>query len=88
MAGNPHVLRAAKEALDDNLITTSDYDSVKDAFLRAQQIKAGLDAGFILEADYDQVKQAFLHSLKLQTAPASAAALGTSLNLLGCLHLL
>ena len=79
MAENQQVLHTAKAALDSGLITSTDYDSVKDAFLRAQQIKAGLDAGFILQSDYDQVKHAFLQSLRLQTAPAAAATLGTQL---------
>ena len=52
-----------KEALDEGLITTSDFDIVKTAFLRAQSIKAGLDAGFILPEDYAQVKHVFLSSL-------------------------
>jgi cofilin len=59
------VLKTAKNALDSGLITQIDYDGVKGAFLKAQQIKAGLDAGFILQQDYDQVKAAFLHSLSL-----------------------
>lgn len=76
MGDGRQVLDTAKAALDSGLITNSDYDSVKDAFLRAQQIKAGLDAGFIRESDYNEVKQAFLHSLRLHSAPAAAAALG------------
>lgn len=59
------VLKTAKEALDKGLISNEDYDGVKGAFLKAQQIKAGLDAGFILEQDYEQVKAAFLNSLSL-----------------------
>lgn len=70
------VLQNARAALDEGLITAEDYSTVKDAFLRAQQIKAGLDAGFILESDYAHVKQAFLQSLQLQTAPDAAARLG------------
>lgn len=71
------VLQNARAALDEGLITAEDYSTVKDAFLRAQQIKAGLDAGFILESDYAHVKQAFMQSLQLQTAPDAAARLGS-----------
>ncbi|KAK9837037.1 hypothetical protein WJX84_011626 [Apatococcus fuscideae] len=60
MAG---VLRTCKEALEEALISSSDFDVVKTAFLRAQSIKAGLDAGFILPEDYAQVKHVFLSSL-------------------------
>ena len=76
MTEGRQVLDTAKAALNSGLITSADYDSVKDAFLRAQQIKAGLDAGFILESDYNEVKQAFLHSLRMHSAPAATAALG------------
>lgn len=57
-------LKTAKEALEQKLIESSDYDQVKAAFLRAQQIRAGLDAGFIRQDDYDQIKQTFLQSLQ------------------------
>ena len=60
MAG---VLRTCKEALEEGLISSADFDIVKTAFLRAQSIKAGLDAGFILPEDYAQVKHVFLSSL-------------------------
>lgn len=57
-------LKTAKSALEQHLIETNDYDQVKAAFLRAQQIRAGLDAGFIRQDDYDQIKQTFLQSLQ------------------------
>ena len=57
-------LKTARSALEQQLITESDYDQVKTAFLRAQQIRAGLDAGFIRQDDYDQIKQTFLQSLQ------------------------
>lgn len=57
-------LKTARDALEQNLIDNSDYDQVKAAFLRAQQIRAGLDAGFIRQDDYDQIKQTFLQSLQ------------------------
>ena len=66
-------LKTAKAALEQNLIEGSDYDQVKAAFLRAQQIRAGLDAGFIRQDDYDQIKQTFLQSLQgLAVAPSSS----------------
>lgn len=57
-------LKTARSALEQQLITERDYDQVKTAFLRAQQIRAGLDAGFIRQDDYDQIKQTFLQSLQ------------------------
>ncbi|DBA83549.1 TPA: hypothetical protein ACH3X2_006469 [Trebouxia sp. C0005] len=66
-------LKTARSALDQNLIESNDYDQVKAAFLRAQQIRAGLDAGFIRQDDYDQIKQTFLQSLGgLSVSPSSA----------------
>ena len=56
-------LRTAKAAMDEGLIAPEDFDTIKLAFLRAQQIKAGLDAGFIREEDYAKTKDAFLHAL-------------------------
>ncbi|EFJ41491.1 actin-depolymerizing factor AdfA [Volvox carteri f. nagariensis] len=68
------VLRTAKQALDEGLVNPDDYDFIKKAFLRAQQIKAGLDAGFIKEDDYVQARDSFLHSLDFALVgnPASA----------------
>lgn len=57
------VLRTAKAALDEDLISQEDFDGIKHAFLRAQQIKAGLDAGFIGEQEYARARDAFLHAL-------------------------
>ncbi|DBA79718.1 TPA: hypothetical protein ACH3X1_008386 [Trebouxia sp. C0004] len=66
-------LKTARSALDQNLIESNDYDQVKAAFLRAQQIRAGLDAGFIRQDDYDQIKQTFLQSLGgMFVSPSSA----------------
>ena len=50
------VLRTTKQALDEGLLTQQDFEVVKVAFLKAQQIKAGLDAGFIRQEDYDRVR--------------------------------
>lgn len=59
-------LRTAKQALDEGLITTNDFDCVKVAFLKAQQIKTGVDAGFIRQDDYHKARDAFLHALDFQ----------------------
>jgi hypothetical protein len=40
-----NVLRTAKLALQEGLIESDDFDQIKRAFLKAQQIKAGMDAG-------------------------------------------
>ena len=65
-------LKTAREALEQKLIESGDYDQVKAAFLRAQQIRAGLDAGFIRQDDYDQIKQTFLQSLQgMSDSPSS-----------------
>lgn len=74
-------LRIAKAALDEGLINTKDFDEIKTAFLRAQQIKAGLDAGFIRETDYQAVKRAFLNSLNLSVDPAAVAGRSPALAL-------
>jgi cofilin len=68
------VLRTAKQAMDESLITQEDFDVVKRAFLKAQQIKAGLDAGFIREEDYVQARDSFLHSLDFRVSSFSAPA--------------
>lgn len=57
-------LKTARSALEQSLIESTDYDQVKAAFLRAQQIRAGLDAGFIRQDDYEQIKHTFLQSLQ------------------------
>jgi hypothetical protein len=70
-------LRAAKQALDEQLITQQDFDCVKVAFLRAQQIKAGLDAGFIKQDAYERASDAYLHALDFQlmsSMPSLSAA--------------
>lgn len=66
--GDLAVLRTAKLAMTEGLITQDDFDQIKVAFLKAQQIKAGLDAGFIREEDYVQARDSFLHSLDFRTA--------------------
>lgn len=65
MSGNPElaVLKTAKLAVDEGLILPEDYNVVKHAFLKAQQIKAGLDAGFLRDEDYEKTREAFFYSL-------------------------
>lgn len=63
-------LRSAKQALDEGLITPQDFDVVKVAFLKAQQIKAGLDAGFIRQGDYDKAVDAYIHALDFNVMAA------------------
>mmetsp|Transcript_2982 Transcript_2982/g.5112 ORF Transcript_2982/g.5112 Transcript_2982/m.5112 type:complete len:334 (-) Transcript_2982:1741-2742(-) len=71
------VLRTAKQAMGEDLITQEDFNEIKVAFLRAQQIKAGLDAGFIREEDYMQARDSFLNSLDFSTgAPQQGPGLG------------
>mmetsp|Transcript_15940 Transcript_15940/g.34432 ORF Transcript_15940/g.34432 Transcript_15940/m.34432 type:complete len:317 (+) Transcript_15940:95-1045(+) len=66
--GDLGVLRTAKLARDEGLIEQEDFDMIKKAFLKAQQIKAGMDAGFLREEDYTQARNSFLHSLDFQLA--------------------
>lgn len=68
------VLRTAKMALDEQLIDPSDFDTVKKAFLKAQQIKAGMDAGFLREEDYMEARDAFLKSLDFTVNQRMVAA--------------
>ncbi|KAF8072728.1 Abca17 [Scenedesmus sp. PABB004] len=69
-------LRTARAALDEGLISAQDFDVVKVAFLRAQQIKAGLDAGFIRREDYDKAVTAYLHAMDFQLIAAVPALSG------------
>ncbi|KAG1668151.1 hypothetical protein FOA52_005143 [Chlamydomonas sp. UWO 241] len=65
--GDLAVLRTAKMAMQEELIDQSDFDFIKQAFLKAQQIKAGMDAGFLREEDYIAARDAFLKSLDFKT---------------------
>jgi cofilin len=70
------VLRTAKLAMQEDLIDQADFDFIKQAFLKAQQIKAGMDAGFLRQEDFEQARDAFLKSLDFsveRVAPAAAA---------------
>jgi cofilin len=53
--------------------TQEDFDQVKKAFLRAQQIKAGLDAGLIRDEDYIQARNSFLHALDFNTSGGNSS---------------
>ena len=66
-------LRGARTALEENLITEEDFDSIKVAYLKAQQYRAGLDAGFIEKADYAEVKARFLDDVsRMSIAPVTS----------------
>lgn len=67
-------LKDAKSALQEGLIGEDDYEDMKVAYLRAQQIRAGLDAGFLREGDYQAIKRAFLNSLNLSDPSVGAGA--------------
>lgn len=70
--GDLSTLRTLKGALDEGLIAQEDYDTVKLAFIKAQQIKTGVDAGFISEEDYARARDAFLHSLDFRVTGVSS----------------
>lgn len=65
-------LRGARTALEEGLISDDDFDSIKVAFLKAQQYRAGLDAGFIEQADYAEVKARFLDDVSRMSITPSA----------------
>lgn len=67
------LLRGARQAVSEGLISAQDYDVVKVAFLRAQQIKAGLDAGFIRREDYDKARDTFLSSLDVNAIASGSS---------------
>jgi hypothetical protein len=90
---NYDALKTAKAALDDGLITQTDYDAVKESvlraqnsILRAQQIKAGLDAGVIPEEELENVKRAFLESLSLPSSASPGVPAGESGRQLQLFH--
>jgi cofilin len=69
-------LRTAKAALDEGLITPQDYDVVKVAFLKAQQLKAGLDAGLVRQSDHDKARDSYLSALDFQMMSTMPSATG------------
>jgi hypothetical protein len=71
------LLRVCKQAVDEGLIGKGDYDVVKVAFLRAQQIKAGLDAGFIRTEDYNKARDAYLNALDFNALIGAGAGSGS-----------
>lgn len=77
MADDLTALHNAKAALDQGLITPQDYDVVKVAFLKAQQLRSGKDAGLLREEDYARVRESFLSVMDfnlMTTFPASSSA--------------
>lgn len=76
------VLRAARQAIEEGLISTQDYDVVKVAFLRAQQLKAGMDAGFIKQEDYVLARDAYLNALDLSVMAGRGPSTGGPMSTL------
>lgn len=74
MALDLQILRTAKAALDEGLLNSADYDSMKASFIKAQSIKAGVEAGFISETDYAEARAAFFSGLGMPVGGAVAAA--------------
>lgn len=73
MALDLQILRTAKAALDEGLLNTADYDSMKASFIKAQSIKAGVEAGFISQTDYAEARAAFFSGLGMPVGGAVAA---------------
>lgn len=74
MALDLQILRTAKAALDEGLLNSADYDSMKASFIKAQSIKAGVEAGFISETDYAEARAAFFSGLGMPVGGAVAAS--------------
>ena len=79
MADSLQSLVNTKAALDLGLVTQADYDAVKSAFLKAQQLRTAMDSGLISQDDFEANKTRYLASLTLQEAaaiptPATAVA--------------
>jgi cofilin len=75
MADSLQSLVNTKAALDLNLVTQADYEKVKSAFLKAQQLRTAMDSGLISQEDFDTNKSKYLASLTLQDpAPIPTAA--------------
>jgi cofilin len=64
-------LLSTKAALDLGLVSQEDYDAVKSAFLRAQQLRAAVDTGLMREEDYEATKADYLSSLTLGSQDSS-----------------
>ena len=64
-----------KQALDAGLISSSDFDAGKSAFLRAQQMRSGFEAGLLSASDYALVKETFLR----RAAPIGSALGGAAI---------
>jgi len=75
MADSLQSLVNTKAALDLNLVSQTDYDAVKSAFLKAQQLRTAMDSGLISQDDFETNKTKYLASLTLQDpAPIPTAA--------------
>eukprot|EP01026_Neomeris_dumetosa_P048914 TRINITY_DN4243_c0_g1_i5.p1 TRINITY_DN4243_c0_g1~~TRINITY_DN4243_c0_g1_i5.p1 ORF type:complete len:354 (-),score=50.48 TRINITY_DN4243_c0_g1_i5:332-1252(-) len=68
-------LRAAKNALTAGFLSQADYEQVKTAFVKSQQMRAGSEVGFIGNEPYEESKRAlvsvFANCLKGDAAGAS-----------------
>lgn len=73
-SGSLQSLLSTKAALDLGLISQTDFDAVKGAFLRAQQIKAAQDVGLIRPEDYEDTKREYLDSLLAAGGAPSVSA--------------
>jgi cofilin len=56
-------LRTAKAAVDEGLMQPTDYNAVKQAFVRALAIKGGVDSGFLGQSDFADARREFFQSL-------------------------
>lgn len=70
-------LETCKLALDKGLITAEDFNTVKESFLKAQQIKAGVDAGFVDAAEYERLRGAYIGSVLTALTSQVSIANGT-----------
>ena len=70
-------LVSAKAALDLGLVTPEDYGRVKEAYLKAMELRAGIDAGLIEEgAQVADAREGFVGMVLSSSTPAAAAAAG------------
>ena len=68
-------LVSAKAALDLGLVTPEDYGRVKEAYLKAMELRAGIDAGLIEEgAQVADAREGFVGMVLSSSTPAAAAA--------------
>jgi hypothetical protein len=67
-------LRTAKAAVDEGLMQPTDYDAVKEAFVRALAIKGGVDSGFLGQADFADARKEFFQSLGMTSLGGGSGA--------------